>query len=376
MKLLIISHTEHYKDVNGKIVGWGPTLTEINHLASIFEVIYHIGTFRDEDAPLSALPYTSSNIHFIGMPFTGGVHWYQKLDILWNAPVTLYKVFKTLKKSDVFQLRCPTGIGVYLIPCLTLFSSKRGWYKYAGNWAQENAPLGYAIQRWMLKLQSRNVTINGHWNNQSNHCYTFENPCLTEVDRTEGLKVIKNKEIKKPYVFCFSGRLEDPKGVRRIIEAFTLIKDKTLIEKVHLIGDGEKKEEYKKMSAKSGITFVFHGFLSFYEVFEIYKKSHFFLLPSSASEGFPKVISEAMNFGCIPIVSNVSSISQYVQHQKNGYVVFPNTSEQLKKCIETIIDGSDMVQYKDMMYVNHKASSLFTYERYVNRIKNELSLFG
>ena len=40
-KLAIISHTAHYNN-NGKIVGLESTLREINHLAKIFDSIYHV----------------------------------------------------------------------------------------------------------------------------------------------------------------------------------------------------------------------------------------------------------------------------------------------------------------------------------------------
>jgi glycosyltransferase involved in cell wall biosynthesis len=371
MKLLIISHTEHYKDSNGQIVGWGPTLTEINHLATIFEEIYHIGTFRNGIPPLSAMPYTVSNVHFIGMPFTGGVYWYQKLDILWNAPATIYKVFKTLQKVDVFQLRCPTGIGVYLIPLLTVFSAKKGWYKYAGNWVQKKAPFGYAIQRWILKKQRRKVTINGRWKDQPSHCYTFENPCLTEEDLVKGKGITKNKEFRKPFEFCFAGRLEDDKGVGRIIEAFMNLKDTTSVKALHLIGDSVHRERYERLVKGSPISFIFHGFKNFYDVFEIYKKSHFFLLPSSASEGFPKVIAEAMNFGCIPIVSNVSSIGQYVKSNKNGFVLIPNTAQELEFVLNKILK-MDIKELNSKKKHHSEVSALFTYERYIERIKNEI----
>ena len=45
MKLAIISHTEHYPNQDGDIVGWGPTITEINHLLDRFEEIYHVAFF-------------------------------------------------------------------------------------------------------------------------------------------------------------------------------------------------------------------------------------------------------------------------------------------------------------------------------------------
>src|SRR5690554_227300 len=220
MKLAIISHTEHYEDTEGAIVGWGPTISELNHLAEDFEEIYHVAFLHAGTPPPSSLPYTKDNIHFIPLNPVGGKGIGAKMKIVGNIPQVLKTVQKTLKKVDVFQLRTPTGIGVFLIPYFTLFSKKKGWYKYAGNWNQENPPLGYALQRAMLKRQKRTVTINGRWPKQPKHCLTFENPCLTETERAEGLEISQNKKFEAPYTFCFVGRLEDAKGVQRIIDAF------------------------------------------------------------------------------------------------------------------------------------------------------------
>src|SRR5690606_10301011 len=122
----------------------------------------------------------AENINFVPLTPLGGKGYAAKLKIILNIPKIIRVVQKTLQKVDVFQLRTPTGIGVFLIPYLTLFSNKAGWYKYAGNWNQKNPPFGYAVQRWMLKNQTRKVTINGTWPKQPKHCLTFENPCLTE----------------------------------------------------------------------------------------------------------------------------------------------------------------------------------------------------
>jgi hypothetical protein len=65
MKLAVISHTEHFYTTDGTLVGWGPTVTELNHLLAIFEEIYHIAVLCDEKAPKSALPYISNKIHFV-----------------------------------------------------------------------------------------------------------------------------------------------------------------------------------------------------------------------------------------------------------------------------------------------------------------------
>ena len=76
MKLLIISHTEHYLK-NKKIYGWGPTINEINHLLDVFDEVYHIAVLiKDQTPPKSTMAYKSKRIHFISIsPFGGKLFW-------------------------------------------------------------------------------------------------------------------------------------------------------------------------------------------------------------------------------------------------------------------------------------------------------------
>ncbi len=372
MKLVIISHTEHYKLPDGTVIGWGPTITEINHLIDVFDEIIHIAMLQKGEAPLSGLPYTSSKIKFVPLPALGGKTIASKLKMLLNAPKVISIVKKELKKADVFQLRTPTGIGVFLIPYVTLFSKKKGWYKYAGNWNQENPPLGYRLQRWMLKKQKRIVTINGNWTNQPKHCITFENPCLTIEEYQLGKKLISEKKYQAPFSFCFVGRLEKPKGVERIIKAFTALSldEKKQVAQIDFVGNGKEAAYFKTLASKSGIKMNFHGFLPRNKVFEMYKKTHFFMLPSTASEGFPKVIAEAMNYGCIPIVSPVSAIGQYINNQ-NGFICTPTTSEKLTEIINSVFSQkSDVLAKKARL--GGTISKNFTFDYYNNRIIQEV----
>ena len=370
MKLAIISHTEHYTQADGTIVGWGPTISEINHLSKMFDDIYHIAFLHDGAPPPSSLPYTSSQVKFIPLPPSGGRNLKGKLSVFAKMPTTLSIIHKALKEVDAFQFRAPVGMGIYVIPYLTLFCKKKGWFKYAGNWNQKSAPMGYAFQRWLLKRQSRIVTINGRWDGQSANWLTFENPCLTQVEREEGLKVISARSYNPPFSFCFVGRLEDEKGVQRILDAFGEIESMTDIGNVHFIGDGKKMAHYKEVAMKLGIPAIFHGFLSRDKVFEIYRESTFLILPTTASEGFPKVIAEAMNFGCIPIVSNISSIGQYIT-EGNGYIVDPVTSQQLQFILNKIlIEASTVLMNKAID--GYKTASNFRFDYYNERIISEI----
>lgn len=372
MKLAIISHTLHYKKPNGDIVGWGPTITEINHLMAIFDEIYHVAVLSEELAPNSALSYTSDKIHFVPIQKVGGKRLIDKFNILLQMPTVINTVRKVLEKADIFQLRTPTGMGVYLIPYLTFFSKKKGWYKYAGNWKEENAAWGFAIQRWMLKKQKRKVTINGVWIDEPNQCIPFENPCLTELDRIEGKKFnkLENKNYKINY--CFVGTFYKRKGINKILKSLNnLTSDR--FGTFYFVGDGGAIEAYKKKASKIKLEIEFTGFLSKAEIHKIHKKCEYIVLPSE-NEGFPKVIGEAMNYGCIPIVSNVSCIGQYIEHNKNGFLIEPNTEERLLELLNLSLSTSKDEQEKRRL-VNYKIARKFTYQYYNEQIINKIINF-
>jgi glycosyltransferase involved in cell wall biosynthesis len=373
MSLAIISHTEHYKTSEGIVVGWSPTVNEINHLLQIFDKIYHVAMLKEGDPPPSVMAYTSNKIKFIPLPALGGRTISSKFKTIFNAPKVISIVSKTLKQVDCFQLRTPTGIGVFLIPYLSMFTRKKGWFKYAGNWNQSNAPLGYQIQRKLLKMQKRPVTINGRWEDQPNHCVTFENPCLTSNNINEGRQIEDSKLKYDKFDFCYVGRLEKEKGVERIIKAFSVLSEisKSKVNQVHLVGNGNDIEYFKNIAKDSGVDIVFHGFLSQVQVFDIYRKSHVFIMPTTASEGFPKVIAEAMNFRCIPLVSNVSSIGQYVNSGNNGFVLDEVTVKNIVDTIDLILSLNQDSHRRIIKNMDSMVKK-FTFEYYNNRIINEL----
>lgn len=367
MKLAIISHTEHYLK-EGQIVGWGPTVKEINNLVNIFDEIYHVAVLHDSPAPPSALPYTSDRIHFVPLKPFGGPRLKDKLLTLIQMPSTLSIVNQVLEKVDWFQFRAPTGIGVFLIPYLTWFSQKKGWFKYAGNWVQKNPPFGYRFQRFFLKhLQQRKVTINGKWRGQPAHCLSFENPCLSDDELIQGINAAAIKTFYPPFDFCFVGRLEDSKGVNHILEAFKNPTLRAITKNIHFVGDGPDMDKYQRLAKDDQLPAIFYGFLPKHEINNIYSKSKFFLLPSD-SEGFPKVLAEAVNFGCIPLVSRISSIPQYILTEK---LLWDKNASDFTTFLLSI-------PWKEPAFLKHVSNdtgtirSLFSYSNYLSAIKERI----
>ena len=368
-KLLIISHTEHYRNQDQEIVGWGPTINEINYLADFWEEVVHIGCMKEGVAPKSALPYSNSTIKYVPIPPYGGKTLLSKVLIFSKIPKIISQVVRNLDGATEVQLRLPTSMGLFLLPLFSFFLPRKYtlWVKYAGNWGEEQPPLSYRLQRWWLKknLAKCKVTLNGFWPDQEKHCYSFENPCLTVDDIEKGKIIAQEKNFDGSFVMAFVGRLEDEKGVARIIEALGAVPLER-ISKVHFIGDGPQRAFYEKQASFLKDKVVFHGFLGKDAVHSLLAESHFFLLPSTASEGFPKVIAEAACYGTLPVVSDVGSISHYV-NTGNGFLWFRKEEISYVQVLENAFSSaSKNLKEKSLEVLN--LGEKFTFMGYLEKL--------
>jgi glycosyltransferase involved in cell wall biosynthesis len=135
------------------------------------------------------------------------------------------------------------------------------------------------------------------------------------------------------------------------------------------LGDGPLKHEVEKLAIGfEGIQIHVAGALNREELNEYYKRSHVLVLPS-ASEGFPKVIAEASAYGCIPVATALSAIPQYVSHLDNGFLLKDNNPDTIANAL------NELMRRNDLALISTKATDLsaqFTYERYVDRVRNDI----
>ena len=311
--LLVVSDTGMYRE-GGNVYAFGPVVKELEVLMRLFSSITWIGFNRlDKKKNASYVKIPSEKIKVLLLDRVGGTSIANKVAILKSYP-TMYRIInKQIKKHTFIHGRAPSNPAFIAMRLSKKHPTKRFWFKYAGNWT-DSAPFFYNLQRNTLKKLASNViiTVNGKWENQPKNVMAFENPCLTKEDRKNGKELLNSKTLQDPIRYCFVGGLNENKGVQLLIQAFeTLDTNKQPVE-VHIVGDGPLRKWVEETKKKLQNTVIVHGSLPKEKVYEVYKKCHFIVLPSK-SEGFPKVISEAMNFGCIPIVST--------------FLVFHNTSK-------------------------------------------------
>lgn len=368
-ELLVVSDTGMMVH-NGKKYAFGPVVREFDRLLELFDRIIWIGYLDEDPDKLNIFDeITNSKIEIVPLRKIGGNRFIDKLRVIVTYPSMFYMIWKYVRKYKLVHTRAPSHPAFVSMILSFFFRKKIFWHKYAGSWI-DRAPWFYRVQRKLLKRLNSNskATVNGNWESKET-ILSFENPCLDDYDRTQGKEILLTKNIKEKINFCFVGALNGKKGVDKILEAFSMCSDER-IGAINIVGDGVKKQDYLKKAEESKNTFVFHGFLNKNELIKVYKKSHFLLLPSK-SEGFPKVIGEAMNFCCIPISSNISCIDQYISHGKNGYLIEPNDPSTLKTIIKTTTSMTNDV-FLDIITKNYNDSNVFTYDNYVQRIQKEI----
>lgn len=372
-KLVIISHTEHQLTHDNKAVGWGPTVREVNYMAEHWEQVIHVACLNNIEPLSSSQPYTHENIAFIPIPMFGGKRWWQKMDILWKSPRILHQITRAIKGATEVQIRLPMGLGLILLPFFWMYPRKfKLWIKYANNWGQRSSSLSFQWQKFILTKNWLHcpVTINGTWPDQPKHCLSFENPCLTNQQIKEAADNFHIKKMQPPYDLIFIGRVDADKGIDVLIESIPFWNWRNLIGTVHIAGNGPLLEPLNEQLRLNGIQSTAYGFISQEKIHSLLAKCAFLLLPSK-SEGFPKVVAEALNFGCIPVVSDVGSISHYIHDNHHGFIMKQLTAQGLCKALELGLQTS-YNRRNEIAENGRILAKSFTFEAYIQKLKKEV----
>jgi len=118
---------------------------------------------------------------------------------------------------------------------------------------------------------------------------------------TERFKPLDDVEKKNQILWV--GRFIHGKGVKHLIEAFSLLKEDHEDMSLKLVGEGPLKEEIESRAEELGVRdcIFFEGIVDNEEMPEIYNESKIFTL-SSLTEGVPRTMLEALSCG-VPVVS-------------------------------------------------------------------------
>jgi glycosyltransferase involved in cell wall biosynthesis len=137
------------------------------------------------------------------------------------------------------------------------------------------------------------------------------------------------------------------KGLLLMVEAVAQLVKEGQPVVLDLVGAAEKGDnildEINHFSTKEGISdhIIYHGFQPLgSDLFRFYKEADLYLLASTASEGFPRTIWEAMAH-CLPVIATrVGSIPDFLEQAEAAMLIPAHDTNALVDAIRKLLSDS------------------------------------
>jgi len=297
----------HYA-YNGRLFAYGPYAREIDLWAGLFPNVVIACPCREEEPPPDCLPFEKPNVSLIAQRESGGDSVRAKVRQILQMPVLLLDLARAMHGKDVIHVRCPGNQGLLGVALAPLFSG-RFIAKYAGQWnGYPGEPIANRLQRFVLKSlwwRKGAVTVYGEWPKQPRQIVAFFTSMMTERQVQAAARASEQKELSAPVQILYSGRLVPLKRVDLLLSALRLLVQKGAPFRLTVIGDGPQRKRLEQMAVETlpADCAQFIGAVPYDDVMQWYHRAHILVLPSDHSEGWPKVIAEAMCHGVVSVGS-------------------------------------------------------------------------
>lgn len=138
----------------------------------------------------------------------------------------------------------------------------------------------------------------------------------------------------------FAGRLLEEKGAAELLTAAAELHD--LNPEVIIAGDGPDRHRLEGLAAELGVRTRFLGYIDASGMSEAYRSADMFVLPTRWHEGFPTVISEAMDFGLPIVTTRIRGMIDHLQDDVNAILIEPGSHGQLVAAISRLWQDEEL----------------------------------
>lgn len=368
MTFTIITHALLGRN-KGRYYAYAPYVREMNIWTKLADKVVMVAPVEKQMKSPIQMNFEHEDITFIPVPPIDSTNFKGAIRAIFQMPLIAFRIFIAMRKADHIHLRCPGNIG--LIGCIIqiLFPGKEKTAKYAGNWDPKGAePLSYRIQKWILnnRFLTQNITVlvYGEWPGMTENIKPFFTATYRESDKIDVAPKSLSAEIK----FLFVGTLTAGKRPIFAIRAVEKLRLAGYNASLSLYGEGRERDNLEKYIISNNLQNYVRlmGAQREIVVRQAYIDSHFLLLPSK-SEGWPKVVAEAMFWGCMPLATGVSCVPYMVGFGKRGMVLRVNLEEDVDKIIAVL---SDQQAYDQKCRDGISWSRQFTLDLFEDEINN------
>lgn len=342
MKLAVISHKVCWQSADspsGFATDGGFPL-QIKAISELFDETRAVVPCKKNANPKGISPLTGKNLQVSALSVPKGKGFIRKLDIPFWLLRNGWKIWREVRASDAVHAPIPGDVGTIGM-LFALVLRKPLFVRHCGNWMIQRTA-AEAFWKWSMErfAGGRNVMMatggadDAPSNRNANIKWIFSTSLSQDEIRNAIPREFPADGNLKLITAC---RLEKRKGVEIVIESLPLILQKFPKATLEIVGGGtllnELKNKAKTLHLEDKITF--HGKVEHAQVIALMKKAHVFCFPTSASEGFPKVVLEALACG-LPVLTTKVSVLPKLIGNGGGILLDAPTNETVAEAITAI----------------------------------------
>ena len=142
----------------------------------------------------------------------------------------------------------------------------------------------------------------------------------------------------------YLGRIEKNKGMDYLLEAMRELKTMGAQLTLHFAGIEQGKNGYVgRFQELLGDRFVYEGVVAGDQKKALFRRCQVFVLPS-LYEGLPISLLETMSYGLVPVVTDVGSITEYVDDGVNGLLIKTRDSASIIAAVDRLLHDRAALQ--------------------------------
>ena len=376
MHLAVISHKicwRSEKSVSGFATDGGFPV-QMEAISELFERTTIVVPCSHDSSPDGLSSLVGNNLDVVTLSVPKGTGLKRKLHMFVWLLTNALVIWRQVKTADAVHTPIPGDVGTIGM-LAALLQRKPLLVRHCGNWLVQKTIAEHAW-KWSMEYFAggRNVMFATGG--------AAEPPSL----RNRSVKWIFSTSLKADQLgknsprqlpsdgglkLVIACRQEPGKGTDKVIESLPAILSVFPKAKLTVIGSGSLIELSRRRVEELGLreSVTFHGRIAQSKVVELLRAAHIFCYPTSASEGFPKVVLEALAAGLPVITTRVSVLPKLLRSGAGILLTKPDARELSDAVIQLC---SDRDAYEQMSAKALETASEFSLEKWRDVIGESL----
>ena len=280
-------------------------------------------------------------------------------------------ILKSFGSADAVHTPIPGDVGTVGM-VLAAVGGKRLFVRHCGDWSRRKT-VAEVFWRWFIEsfADGRNLMLatGGAEAPPSARNHEIRWIFSTSLKESELVDcgVVHEPPGEGRARLIIACRQEREKGTGVAIESLPLILNDFPQATLDVVGDGGALAEFREQARSLGLNgrVAFHGKVGHDRVTDLFREADLFCYPTSASEGFPKVVLEALACG-VPVVTTRVSVLPRLIEEGGGVLLDEATPAAVASAVKACL--ADAGHYQDLSRRAVQTASQYSLERWRDTI--------